>query len=314
MICPRLSDLPPPPADRTGWPWTAESSSIANDMSTGDDWPRISIVTPSYNRAEFLEAAIRSVLLQGYPNLEYILMDGGGSEACVAIVKKYEPWLTFWCSESDKGQYGAINSGFRRSTGTIMASLNSDDMYHLGALATIARVFNALGDDVQWITGIPCRWDANGRLAHAGTAPRFPRAWIRSGLYEGRKLGWIQQESTFWRRSLWDVAGGYVNSALRYAGDYDLWRRFAKHATLYAVQVPLAGIRCHDRRKSALDMDAYYAEIDEILRNSPWRERILHGPFRYPLPQRVAWNLAKLLAGNHLISYDFQRDTWFRHG
>jgi glycosyltransferase involved in cell wall biosynthesis len=98
-------------------------------MIVGSRWPRISIVTPSLNQANYLEETIRSVLLQGYPNIEYIIIDGGSTDESVEIIKKYEKWLSFWISEPDKGQSHAINKGFSKASGEIYAYINSDDLY-----------------------------------------------------------------------------------------------------------------------------------------------------------------------------------------
>ena len=108
-----ISQLPPPPPDRTGWPWTEESPRLPSHMPDGSKWPKISIVTPSYNQGKFIEKTIRSVLLQNYTNLEYIIMDGGSTDESVEIIKKYKPWLTHWGSEKDEGQSDAINRGFK---------------------------------------------------------------------------------------------------------------------------------------------------------------------------------------------------------
>ncbi len=127
MSCPTLADLPSPPSNQTGWMWNEESSQLPENMPDGHQLPRITIVTPSYNQGQFLEATIRSVLLQGYPNLEYIIIDGGSSDNSVEIIRKYEPWLAYWVSEKDRGQAHAINKGFAHATGSIYAYLNSDD-------------------------------------------------------------------------------------------------------------------------------------------------------------------------------------------
>jgi hypothetical protein len=113
----RLTELPPPPSDentgwpKTGWPWTEETPPVPPLMANGAPWPRISIVTPSYNQGAFIEETIRSVLLQGYPNLEYVILDGGSSDDSTSIIRKYEPWLAHWASERDRGQAHAINKG-----------------------------------------------------------------------------------------------------------------------------------------------------------------------------------------------------------
>src|SRR5216683_2892968 len=110
-----LHDFPAPPQGKRGWPWEQEIASQLDSLPTGKPWPRISVVTPSYNQADFLEKPIRSVLLQRYPNLEYIIIDGGSSDGSADIIKKYERHLAFWISEPDRGQSHAINKGFLRS-------------------------------------------------------------------------------------------------------------------------------------------------------------------------------------------------------
>ena len=114
MRCPSLRELPTPPPGKTGWPWTEESAQLPEQMPDGSVWPRISIVTPSFNQAAFVEETIRSVLLQGYPSLEYFIIDGASSDSSVELIKKYERWLTGWVSERDRGQSHAINKGFAR--------------------------------------------------------------------------------------------------------------------------------------------------------------------------------------------------------
>ena len=115
MQCPTLSELPSPPPGKTGWPWTEESRRLSSQTPDGRPWPRISVVTPSFNQGKFIEETIRSVLLQGYPNLEYFVFDGGSTDNSVEIIKKYSPWLTYWVSERDNGQSDAINRGLKMS-------------------------------------------------------------------------------------------------------------------------------------------------------------------------------------------------------
>lgn len=126
---PTLKNLPQPPPENTGWPWTEQSELLSERMPDGSKWPRISIVTPSYNYGQFLEETIRSVLLQGYPNLEYIIIDGGSTDNTVEVIQKYEMYITYWVSEPDKGQTDAINKGYKYCTGDIFAWLNADDAY-----------------------------------------------------------------------------------------------------------------------------------------------------------------------------------------
>lgn len=250
-----------------GWPWQAEDYDLPAEMPDGQPWPRITVVTPSYNQGRFLEETIRSVLLQGYPNLEYIVIDGGSTDQSVDIVRKHESHLAYWVSEPDRGQYDAINKGFARSTGEIMAWLNSDDVYCPWALHTVGQIFRSCGE-VDWLTtSIPLTWSAEGipcaaRFVDNYTESSFARG--RNAQNDGRSRTWIMQEGTFWRRTLWDQSGGQLDASFAYAGDFELWTRFWQHADLVTVPVPLAGFRVHDQQKTAR-IGAYYAEVDRIL-------------------------------------------------
>ena len=115
MRCPRLTELPLPPSGKTGWPWTEAGAELPDRMPDGRPWPRLSIVTPSLNQGGFLEAAIRSVLLQGYPDVEYVVIDGGSSDGSVEVIERYEKWLSDWCSEPDTGAAGRQWTGGERS-------------------------------------------------------------------------------------------------------------------------------------------------------------------------------------------------------
>jgi glycosyltransferase involved in cell wall biosynthesis len=135
MLCPTLNELPEPPAGKHGWPWTEESARLSDTMANGQEWPRITVVTPSFRQGRFLEETIRSILLQGYPNLEYFVLDGGSKDNSVEIITKYSPWLSYWMSEPDGGQSDAINRGLRMGSGEFATWINSDDMLCKNALA-----------------------------------------------------------------------------------------------------------------------------------------------------------------------------------
>ncbi len=215
--------------------------------------PRISVVTPSFQHAAFLEATIDSVLSQNYPNLEFIIIDGGSTDGTVDIIKKYAAHLTFWSSEPDRGQYDAINKGFKHATGDILCWLNSDDLFFPWTLRTVASIFTQL-DEVDWISTLqPGFWDHNGFCLGFQNIPGFSREAFFDGCYTqatGRFLSYIQQESTFWRRRLWERAGSSVRPHFSLAADFDLWGRFYAHANLYGVCSPLAGFRLSAAQRS----------------------------------------------------------------
>jgi glycosyltransferase involved in cell wall biosynthesis len=232
--------------------------------------PCISIVTPSYNQAQFLEDAMRSVLDQSYPHVEYVVIDGGSSDGSADIIRRYEGRLAYWTSEPDGGQYDAINKGFARTTGDIMAWLNSDDRYMPWALSVVADIFSAF-PEVEWLTSVhPVSWNARGQAVAVDFTGGFNRkSFVRGGNFPakgsyGRR--WIQQESTFWRRSLWERAGGGLESSLRMAADFELWARFYDHAELIGVQALLGGFRSHGAQKSVLFRDRYMEEAEGVLR------------------------------------------------
>jgi glycosyltransferase involved in cell wall biosynthesis len=161
MSCPKLSELPPP-AGRTGWPWTEASEPLPPSMPDGRPWPCVTVITPSFNQAGFIEATLRSVLLQGYPNLEYLVLDGGSTDGSVEIIERYSPWIDFWTSEPDGGQSAAINRGLRMGTGEFAAWINSDDMLYRNALTEHA-VRASFEDGVVYV-GVCALMDAQGAI------------------------------------------------------------------------------------------------------------------------------------------------------
>ena len=273
-------------------------------------FPRISIIIPSYNQAEYLEATLCSVLDQGYPNLEVILMDGGSKDGSQEIIERYASHLAYWQSQPDEGQAAALNAGFARATGEVLTWLNSDDVLLPGALPLIGETL-ARFPEIVWLTGLPANIDASGRLAEIGlpTTGRF-RPFIQRGWYHGRALGFIRQEGTFWRRNLWERVGARLDPWRYFSLDYDLWRRFAAHADLVTVASILAAYRYQPKQKTA-ELDRYYKEIGVRL---PDRIRLLALPARalftivsWPFAPRVIYNRAS-------AQWRFSAGPFFREG
>lgn len=282
--------LPAGPALSSGAPIPSSNGS--------DEWPRISIVTPCYNGATYLEDTIASILGQGYPNLEYIIVDGGSTDESVDIIRRYADDLTWWTSEPDDGMYDALQKGFVRTTGEVMKWVNADDVLHPRALFTVAEIFQSL-PDVEWLQGCPTWIDEAGRIV---CTARHIQRWSRFDYYRGH-YRWIQQESTFWRRSLWDRAGAYIDATLRLAGDLELWARFFRHAPLYSTEAVLGAFRwCRGGQLSTTHFDTYLAEAEQVLE----RERARLSDADRRTLRRMHWgeSLLSMLETTRLFNTD----------
>jgi len=219
---------------------------------------KISIVTASFNSEKFIEQTINSVLSQNYPNLEYIIIDGSSTDKTVDIIKKYQHSLAYWTSEKDNSMYDAINKGFRKSTGDIMGWLNSDDLLHPGSLSVINQIFSQF-DNVNWVTGIPTKCDSQGRTCKVADLP----IWSKEKYYIGQ-LKSIQQESTFWTRSLWEKAGSKLDEQYTLAADHELWARFFLYEDLYTINALLGCFRKHDYQLTEEKRDEYFKQVNQI--------------------------------------------------
>lgn len=255
--------------------------------------PRITIVTPSFNQAAYLEATIRSVLDQNYPNLEYIIIDGGSTDGSVDIIREYQNRLAYWTSEADDGQYHAINKGFSVSTGEILGWINSDDFLLPNALSTIAGQFQSL-PEVEWLTSrtiVTC--DEWGVMSCYGVAGASRQGWS-----ETCQRTFIQQESTFWTRDLFDRACGLqIPTTHSHAADQELWLEFFSCADLYLTEVPLA---CARQREGQRWREPQFGEQSDSVRqlaNDRWgrsitgrlRQFIYHlGLNRIPIVRGIA--------------------------
>jgi glycosyltransferase involved in cell wall biosynthesis len=255
MNCLTLQDLPPAPTGKTGWPWTQQTPP-ADDASVAA-WPRISIVTPSFNHAAYLEEAIRSVLLQGYPNLEYFVVDGGSTDDSAAIIEKYRPWLTHAVSEVDRGQSHAINKGLARCTGEITNWLCSDDLLLPGALQAVARHFMA--DPSADIVVGGCRQirvKENNRIIDH---PAYP--WRLKSMPVGVP---VTQPSCFYRSRLLSRPGP-IDESFLYQMDVELWNFFdSRGARWKLVDEYLSIDRFTGDNKTATAGDAIALEAKRI--------------------------------------------------
>jgi len=225
-------------------------------------FPKISIVTPCFNSGKYLEETIQSVFAQNYPNLEYLIIDGKSTDNTLDIIEKYKNKLTYWVSEKDEGMYDAIQKGFEKSTGTILAWINADDFYHSKAFFIIAEIFSKY-QQVNWLVGAATTWDENSRGINVALSRKFTKYDFLSGDFK-----FIQQESCFFRRSLYEKAGEYLNKKLKYAGDFELWLRFFRHDQLYVVDALIGGYRTRTANQLSLEgMPKYLEEVNNILKS-----------------------------------------------
>ena len=260
MRCSTWSELPSPPPDKTGWPWTEQSPQLPETMPDGSPWPRISIVTPSYNQGQFIEETIRSVLLQGYPNLEYIIMDGGSTDSSIDIIGKYAPWLTYWVSETDKGQTHAINKGFARVSGIICAWLNSDDILTQAALQAVVAFWQQ-NTSCHFLTGYGEIVNSTGDTLLYSIRPR---RYSFLDLLQYHKGTYLPQPSVFFsRQALQQV--NYLDVGLSYAMDVDLWLRIRQRHCLHTMPLYLSKLRSHEAAKTQKDNERLVAEVRRVV-------------------------------------------------
>ena len=261
MSAPTLSELPPPPPGKTGWPWTEEPPVPAGGAA--GPWPRITLVTPTYNQGRYIEETIRSILLQGYPELEYVVFDGGSTDETVEILRRYDRWLSHWASERDRGQTHAINKGLDRATGEVFNWINSDDQLAPGALLEVGRAWARERPDVLVGRGTTVEL-STGRTVHewAARPPEEPLDFIRPHRVV------MSQPSTFLSTRLVREAGGFRED-LHFVMDWEFYLRIKllrrdalRAATTGAV---LSTALAHEEAKTTRSSVSFRREAEKIL-------------------------------------------------
>lgn len=243
--------------EKTGWPWTEATPQLPETMPDGSPWPRISIVTPSYNQGQFIEETIRSVLLQGYPNFEYIIVDGGSTDGSVEIIKKYEPWLAYWVSEKDRGQSHAINKGIKRASGDILLWLNADDICLPCSFQIVVDAFRT-NPTYSIVIGQAQLIDVYGRIV--GQLHSQFNSWSEV-ITSPTNL--IRQVSTFFSRGLFNELG-MVDESLHIAMDTELLIRFTQHHKPLILNRFITAFRTHASAKSRKQIIKGYEESDRV--------------------------------------------------
>ncbi len=218
--------------------------------------PLVSIITPSFNQSRYVEATINSVLSQDYPNIEYMIVDGGSQDRTVEIVKKYENKLAWWVSEKDKGQTDAINKGFARAKGEILAWLNSDDTYEPGAISAAVKYLQE-HPEAGMVYG-DCNFiNEDGRVIGKFGAAQTNQKLLRQGYVH------IPQQTMFFRAELWKQVGP-LDPSFYFAMDYDLWTRISARAELKYVPQTWANFRLHTTGKTIVADDRCWPEMVRV--------------------------------------------------
>jgi len=235
--------------------------------------PKISVITPSFNQADFIEQTIRSVLEQDYPDLEYVVVDGGSSDGTLDILSRYAGRLT-WISEPDRGQAHAINKGLRMVSGEVLAFLNSDDLYLPGALQSVGNYFSQ-HPDAGWLSGRCRNINENGQEIRQ-VIRAYKNIWLRAASYHALLiLNYVAQPATFWRRAAMQSCG-WLNEDLHYTMDYELWLRLGRRHQLHVLNQDLAAFRVHDASKSGTTAHKQFDEELAVARRygSPLTTRL----------------------------------------
>lgn len=266
-----LDLLPPAAVGKTGWPWTEAIDPAI--YAARDDWPLISIVTPSYNQGQYIEETLRSVLLQNYPRLEFIVIDGGSQDQTVDLLRQYDPWIDHWESEPDRGQSHALNKGIDRCTGELFCWLCSDDVFAPEAFFHIAATF--LEKEARVVAGYSLRFE--GEDLHRIVARH--QLGLCEELEKSLFLHWFEQPSTFFRVKHIQTLGG-VKEKLHYTMDSDLFVRFLLRYGQERIELidrPIVYYRLHDSSKTVAETTRFAEGNQQIVDSLLGRARALQG-------------------------------------
>ena len=289
--------------NKTDWPWTEEILPFPSTVPNDFPWPKISIVTPSFNQAQYLEETIRSVLLQGYPNLEYIIIDGGSTDGSVEIIKKYEPWLTYWVSEADRGQTYAIQKGMQMVSGEILNWLNSDDYLLPGALIKIGQVYKEKSIKKAIFCGGSKTVDKNGNVISESFTQEV--ALQENILPQAPPITGGVQASWFITKEAWDNVNG-LDTSLNYTMDMDLFYRcYESGCKFFTINETVAVYRKHENTKT---LSGWKQSVSEKKRF--YHKRLKEVPSKNYKFYRA--RIRKQLFGNYLSSISSSDNLYSR--
>lgn len=283
---------------------------------------KFSVITPTYNSEKYLSETIESIISQaGDIEIDYLIVDGGSTDGTLDIIKDYierleKGHITVKCSkltfnyisEPDNGMYDAIAKGFERVKGDVVCYLNSDDFYQPNAFKTLDHIFKKY-PEVRWVTGAATSYNYDGLIHNSNVPYFFYNKFIRNGMYEGRSLPFIQQESTFWRREVLNTLDISEFRSLKYSGDYYLWYSFAKKYPLFVLGGILSGFRFHSNNLSHEVAGAYHKEMEKFITKN---EMELNDKI-FRLYSKFAWNKnirLKRISNQRLIFWRHKQQEW----
>lgn len=282
---------------------------------------RFSIVTPVYNGKQYIIETIESVLSQGGDfDIEYIIQDGGSTDGTIEIIKSYAERVNTgrypihckkatleWFSQKDRGMYDAIEKGFERATGDVMAYINADDTYLPGAFAIVASILMRY-PDIEWLKGINTTSDEKGSVIAQGSCFLYRQNWLREGIY-GRYAYFVQQDSVYWKRSLWEKARPRISS-FRLAGDYALWTTFAIYTPLWSFNKQVSVFRKRAGQLSVVMEQPYRQEQETITPHSLFLEKRVMAFFL--LTRFFKLNPKHMIArALFFILFPFHKQQWY---
>jgi glycosyltransferase involved in cell wall biosynthesis len=270
--------------------------------------PRISVVTAVRNGMPWIQDTVHSVLAQRVANLEYIVLDGASTDGTAEWLASRRDRFAYYHSRPDAGQYAAIAEGLSRTSGDVMGWINGDDMLMPWALQVVEAIFAAY-PDVQWVSGQPAFLNAASEcIAIMPIAASYPRRYIANGWFRQGLLGYLMQETMFWRRSLWEKVGG-LDLQWDLAADFDLWMRFAEKAELTSVAAPLGAFRLRGDQNRSRQGTGYHDEVARRCREKPrpplhWRALAACGRSGQSLLRLMLWR------STPLVCHSLNGDGW----
>lgn len=275
---------------------------------------KISVITPCYNAEKYILETFESVVTQTAITskkleLEYIICDGHSSDETLEILKKlksrYSDFNIIIISEKDKGMYDALAKGLIKASGDYCAYINAGDFYSKTAFDVVLELFN--DSKINWLTGFNVMYNENSQMVYCVLPFKYSSRLIRRGLYNGKILPFIQQESTFWRTSLNKNINFGKLSSYKFAGDYFIWNEFAKITNLYIVESYLGGFKVH-RGQLSENLSKYLEEVRAISQNPHLVDyfQAIYYRFMWQMPPIIK----KIFNNNRLFRFDFASQQW----